>query len=159
MNRTRMTIAALTATGLFTAAQLGLAGAASAATTVTPKSSGCPIDIVYPTRFYVDHHGWATHGGLYFGIKSKTGKRIKKVTFTVTNVKNLRFGSAKAKGGWISHTTSQTVSVYTKTLKGKAGLGFRVQTHVLNTRNYRLKFTVHGSGWNCAVQQGTWGNR
>ncbi|MGW3497386.1 hypothetical protein [Streptomyces sp. NPDC001020] len=159
MNRTRMTIAALTATGVVTAAQLGLAGAASAATTVTPKSTGCPISIVYPSRFYVDHNGWVTNGGLYFGIKSKSSKSFKKVTFTVTNVKNLRFGSATAKGGKISHKTSQTVSVYSSTVKSKASLGFKVRTHLLSTKSYKLKITLHGSGWNCAVNQGTWGSR
>ncbi|MFE1753333.1 hypothetical protein [Streptomyces anandii] len=158
MNRTRTTVAALAAVGVVTAAQLGLAGAASAAPAVSAKSSGCPIDIVYPTRFYVDHNGWVTNGGLYFGIKSKTSKSFKKVTFTVTNVKNLRFGQATPKGGKISHKTSQTVSVYTSTFKGKASLGFKVHTHLLNTRSYKLKFTLHGSGWNCAVNQGTWGS-
>ncbi|MGW5198300.1 hypothetical protein [Streptomyces spiralis] len=159
MNRTRTTVAALAAAGVVTAAQLGLAGAASAAPTVTTTSSGCPINIVYPTRFHVDHNGWVTNGGLYFGIKGKTSKSFKKVTFTVTNVKNLRFGSATAKGGRISHKTSRTVSVHTSTFKGKAGLGFKVRTHLLNTRGYKLKLTLHGSGWNCAVNQGTWGSR
>ncbi|MFF8942052.1 hypothetical protein ACF1A5_07180 [Streptomyces sp. NPDC014864] len=156
MNRTRTTVAALAAAGVVTAAQLGLAGAASAAT-AAPQSSGCPINIVYPSRFYVDHNGWVTNGGLYFGIKSKTSKSFKKVTFTVTNVKNLRFGTATPKGGKITHRTSQTVSVYTSTFKGKASLGFKVRTHLLNTHSYKLKFTLHGSGWNCAVSQGTWG--
>ncbi|MFJ8196712.1 hypothetical protein [Streptomyces sp. NPDC096152] len=156
MNRTRTTVAALAAAGVVTAAQLGLAGAASAAT-AAPQSSGCPINIVYPSRFYVDHNGWVTNGGLYFGIKSKTDKSFKKVTFTVTNVKNLRFGTATPKGGKITHRTSQTVSVYTSTFKGKASLGFKVRTHLLNTHSYKLKFTLHGSGWNCAVSQGTWG--
>ncbi|MFF8594654.1 hypothetical protein ACF061_25030 [Streptomyces sp. NPDC015220] len=157
MNRTRTTVAALAAAGLVTAAQLGLAGAASAAT-AAPQSTGCPVNIVYPTRFYVDHNGWVTNGGLYFGVKSKTGKSFKKVTFTVTNVKNLRFGTAAPTGGRISHRTSQTVSVYTSTLKGKASLGFRVHTRLLNNRSYKLKLTLHGSGWNCAVNQGTWGH-
>ncbi|MFJ3334755.1 hypothetical protein [Streptomyces sp. NPDC086766] len=156
MNRTRTTVAALAAAGIVTAAQLGLAGAASAAT-AAPQSSGCPINIVYPSRFYVDHNGWVTNGGLYFGIKSKTSKSFKKVTFTVTNVKNLRFGTATPKGGKITHRTSQTVSVYTSTFKGKSSLGFKVRTHLLNTHSYKLKFTLHGSGWNCAVNQGTWG--
>ncbi|GAA2908196.1 hypothetical protein [Streptomyces mexicanus] len=160
MNRTRTTVAALAAVGVVTVAQLGLAEAASAATTaVTPRSAGCPVDIVYPTRFYVDHNGWVTNGGLYFGVKSKTGKSFKNVTFTVTNVKNLRFGSATAKGGRISHKTSQTVSVRTSTLKGRASLGFKVRTHLLNKRSYKLKLTLRGSGWNCAVNQGTWGSR
>ncbi|MET7381637.1 hypothetical protein ABZT08_22925 [Streptomyces sp. NPDC005526] len=156
MNRTRTTVAALAAAGIVTAAQLGLAGAASAAT-AAPQSSGCPINIVYPSRFYVDHNGWVTNGGLYFGIKSKTSKSFKKVTFTVTNVKNLRFGTATPKGGKITHRTSQTVSVYTSAFKGKSSLGFKVRTHLLNTHSYKLKFTLHGSGWNCAVGQGTWG--
>ncbi|MFQ6142471.1 hypothetical protein HUT11_34375 [Streptomyces seoulensis] len=156
MNRTRTTAAVLTAVGVLTAAQLGLAGAASASTGA-PLSSGCPVNIVYPSRFYVDHNGWVTNGGLYFGVKSKTAKSFKKVTFTVTNSKNVRFSTAKATGGGISHRTSQTVSVSTSTLKGKASLGFRVRTHLLNTRSYKLKITLHGSGWNCAVNQGTWG--
>ncbi|WP_037851007.1 hypothetical protein [Streptomyces sp. NRRL S-340] len=157
MNRTRTAVAALVATGVLTTAQLGLAGAASAAT-VTQKSAGCPLDIVYPTRFYVDHNGWVTGGGLYFGIRSKTSRSYKNVTFTVTDVRNLRFGSATAKGGRISHKTSKTVSVSTRTFKGRASLGFKVRTHLLNTRNYKLKFTLHGSGWRCAVGQGTWGS-
>ncbi|MFE9308784.1 hypothetical protein ACIQCF_11215 [Streptomyces sp. NPDC088353] len=152
----RTTVAALAAAGVLTAAQLGFAGAASAAT-AAPQSSGCPINIVYPSRFYVDHNGWVTNGGLYFGIKSKTTKKFKNVTFTVTNVKNIRFGSATPKGGKISHRTSQTVTVRTTTFKGKASLGFRVRTHLLNTRTYKVKFALHGSGWNCAVNQGTWG--
>ncbi|MFJ2719342.1 hypothetical protein ACIQMV_23255 [Streptomyces sp. NPDC091412] len=152
----RTTVAALAAAGVLTAAQLGFAGAASAAT-AAPQSSGCPINIVYPSRFYVDHNGWVTNGGLYFGIKSKTTKKFKNVTFTVTNVKNIRFGSATPKGGKISHRTSQTVTVRTTTFKGKASLGFKVRTHLLNTRTYKVKFALHGSGWNCAVNQGTWG--
>nr|BFD81032.1 hypothetical protein StreXyl84_04330 [Streptomyces sp. Xyl84] len=157
MNRTRTAVAALVATGVLTTAQVGLAGAASAAT-VTQKSAGCPLDIVYPTRFYVDHQGWVTGGGLYFGIRSKTSRSYKNVTFTVTDVRNLRFGSATATGGRISHRTSKTVSVSTRTFKGRASLGFKVRTHLLNTRNYKLKFTLHGSGWRCAVNQGTWGS-
>ncbi|MFB7734089.1 hypothetical protein ACFC08_06820 [Streptomyces sp. NPDC056112] len=152
----RTTVAALAAAGVLTAAQLGFAAAASAATSA-PQSSGCPINIVYPSRFYVDHNGWVTNGGLYFGIKSKTTKKFKNVTFTVTNVKNIRFGSATPKGGKISHRTSQTVTVRTTTFKGKASLGFKVRTHLLNTRTYKVKFALHGSGWNCAVNQGTWG--
>ncbi|MFF4759516.1 hypothetical protein [Streptomyces sp. NPDC001292] len=156
MNRTRTTVAALAAAAVVTAAQLGFAGAASAAT-AAPQSSACPINIVYPSRFYVDRNGWVTNGGLYFGIKSKTTKKFKNVTFTVTNVKNIRFGSATPKGGKISRKTSQTVAVRTTTFKGKASLGFKVRTHLLNTRSYKVKFTLHGSGWNCAVNQGTWG--
>ncbi|MEV7128270.1 hypothetical protein [Streptomyces sp. NPDC093260] len=156
MNRTRTTAAVLAAVGAVTAAQLGLAGTASAST-AAPRSSGCPVNIVYPSRFYVDHNGWVTNGGLYFGIKSKTSKSFRKVTFTVTNSKNIRFGTAKATGGGISHRTSTTVSVSTSTFRGKASLGFRVRTHLLNTRSYQLKLTLHGSGWSCAVNQGTWG--
>ncbi|MFI2644144.1 hypothetical protein [Streptomyces sp. NPDC018610] len=155
MNRTR-TAAVLATVGAVTATQLALAGAASAST-VAPRSSSCPVSIVYPSRFYVDHNGWVTDGGLYFGVKSKTAKGFKKVTFTVTNSRNIRFSTAKATGGRISHRTSQTVSVYTSTLKGKASLGFRVRTHLLSTRSYKLKLALHGSGWNCAVDQGTWG--
>ncbi|GAB1325895.1 hypothetical protein [Streptomyces sennicomposti] len=156
MNRTRTTAAVLAAVGAVTAAQLGLAGTASAST-AAPRSSGCPVNIVYPSRFYVDHNGWVTNGGLYFGIKSKTSKSFRKVTFTVTNSKNIRFGTARATGGGISHRTSTTVSVSTSTFKGKASLGFRVRTHLLNTRSYKLRLTLHGSGWSCAVDQGTWG--
>lgn len=170
MNRTRTTAAVLATAGAITAAQLGLAGAASASTpspktaprsaapSAAPRVSGCPIDIVYTSRFYIDSHGWVTNGGLYFGIKNKSRASFKKVTFTVTNSKNVRFGSAKAKGGGkISHKTSKTVSVYKKTLKGKAGLGIKVRTHLLNKRHYKVKFAVRGNGWNCAVNQGTWG--
>ncbi|WBO63508.1 hypothetical protein [Streptomyces camelliae] len=157
MNRMRATAAVLATAGVLTAAQLGLAGAASAATR-TSTGTGCPIDIVYPSRFYIDSHGWVTGGGLYFGLKSKTTKSFKYVTFTVTDQKNLRFGKAKPTGGRITHNTSTSVSVYTGTFKGKASLGMRIPTHLLNTRSYALKFTLHGSGWNCAVNQGTWGN-
>ncbi|MGW3955895.1 hypothetical protein ACWEKM_34415 [Streptomyces sp. NPDC004752] len=153
----RTSVTVLTTAGLVTAAQLGLAQAASAQTTAS--SSGCPVNVVYPSRFYVDSHGWVTGDGLYFGIKNKsTTKSFKKVTFTVTNVKNVRFGSAKAKGGEVSHKTSRTVSVYTTTLKKKASLGVTVRTHLLNTRSYKVKFTLKGTGWNCAVNQGTWGS-
>lgn len=152
----RTTAAVLATAGALTAAQLGLAGAASAAT-AAPQSSGCPIDIVYPSRFYIDSNGWVTNGGLYFGIKNKSTRKFQKVTFTVTNVKNIRFGTARAKGGTISHKTSKTVSVYTRTFKGKAGLGFKVRTRLLNTSVYKVKFTLRGTGWNCAVNQGTWG--
>ncbi|WP_128376320.1 hypothetical protein [Streptomyces cavernae] len=155
-NRKRTTVAVLATAGTLTAAQLGLAGTASAAT-ASPQSTGCPINIVYPTRFYIDSNGWVTNGGLYFGIKSKTTESFKKVTFTVTNVKNIRFGTARPKGGKITHKTSKTVSVYTKTFKGKASLGFKVRTRLLNKNSYKVKFTLRGSGWNCAVDQGTWG--
>ncbi|MFJ9817971.1 hypothetical protein ACIRU3_22465 [Streptomyces sp. NPDC101151] len=157
MNRTRTTAAVLATAGLVTAAQLGLGTAASAATQA-PKSNGCPIDLVYPSRFYVDSHGWVTNGGLYFGIKNKsTSKSFKKVTFTVTDVKNIRFGTAKAKGGKVTKNTTKTVSVYTTTLKKKASLGVKVPTHLLNTRSYKVKFTLKGTGWDCASNQGTWG--
>lgn len=158
MNRMRATAAVLATAGMLTAAQLGLAGAASAATQ-TPQSSGCPVDLVYPSSFYINSQGWVTNGGLYFGIKNKsTTKSFKKVSFTVTDVKNIRFGSAKATGGKVTHKTSTTVSVYTGTLNTKASLGVKVQTHLLNTHTYKVKFTLHGSGWTCAVDQGTWGN-
>ncbi|MFS4097550.1 hypothetical protein [Streptomyces sp. AF1A] len=154
----RTTAAVLTTAGLLTAAQLGLATAASAATG-TPRSTGCPIDLVYPSRFYVDSHGWVTNGGLYFGIRNRSAtKSFTKVTFTVTDVRNIRFGTAKPTGGRVTHRTSKTVSVYTGTLKKKAGLGFRVHTHLLNTRSYKVKFTLKGRGWTCAGNQGTWGN-
>ncbi|KOV60959.1 hypothetical protein [Streptomyces sp. MMG1121] len=157
MNRKRATAAVLATAGVLTAAQLGLAGAASAATR-TSTSTGCPVNIVFPSRFYVDSHGWVTGGGLYFGIKSKTTESFKKVTFSVTDVKNIRFGKAKPTGGRVTHNSSLSVSVYNATLKGKASLGVRIPTHLLNTRSYAVKFALHGSGWNCAVNQGTWGN-
>ncbi|WP_229881973.1 hypothetical protein [Streptomyces alanosinicus] len=154
----RTTATVLATAGLLTATQLGLAGGAFAATH-TPQRAGCPLNISYPTRFYVDSHGWVTNGGLYFGIQNKsTTQSFKRVSFTVTNVKNIRYGSAKATGGRVTQKTSQTVTVSTGTLNKKASLGVRVQTHLLNTHTYRVKFTLHGSGWNCAVNQGTWGN-
>lgn len=163
MNRMRTSAAVLATAGALTAVQLGLAGSASAATGPTaPKAApravaGCPIDIVYTSRFQVNREGWVTNGGLYFGIKNKSTKSFKNVTFTVTNVKNIRFGKATPKGGKVTRKTSQTVSVFDRSLKGKAKLGFRVNTHLLNNRHYKVKFTVHGTGWNCAVNQGTWG--
>ncbi|WEO94968.1 hypothetical protein A6P39_013615 [Streptomyces sp. FXJ1.172] len=157
MNRMRATAAVLATASVLTAAQLGLAGAASAATR-TPAGSGCPIDIVYPSRFYIDSHGWVTGGGLYFGIKSKTAASFKKVTFSVSDMKNIRFGKARPSGGRITHNSSTSVSVSTGTFKGRASLGMRIPAHLLNTRSYEVKFTLHGSGWNCAVNQGAWGN-
>ncbi|MEU9989406.1 hypothetical protein ACFZCP_30450 [Streptomyces sp. NPDC007971] len=157
MNRIRTTAAVLATAGVVTAAQLGLGTAASAATRA-PQRSGCPVNLVYPSRFYVDSHGWVTNGGLYFGIKNKsTTQSFRKVTFTVTDVKNIRFGRAKATGGKVTKNTSKTVSVYTTTLKKKASLGVKVPTHLLNTHSYRVQFTLKGSGWNCATNQGTWG--
>ncbi|MFD9909809.1 hypothetical protein [Streptomyces sp. NPDC059063] len=174
MNRSRTTTAVLATAGAITAAQLGLAGAASASTptprpsvqTVAPQSApsaaantGCPIDIVYTSRFYIGPGGWVTNGGLYFGIKNKSSKTFKKVSFTVTNVKNVRFGSAKAKGkgAKITRKTSQSVTVYDGTFKGRASLGVKVKSRLLNTRHYKVKFKVRGNGWNCSVNQGTWG--
>lgn len=155
MNRMRTTATVLAAAGVVTAAQLGFAGVASAA---TATSTGCPVDLVYPSRFYVDSHGWVTNGGLYFGIKNKsTTKSFQKVTFTVTNVRNIRFGTAKAKNGKVTKNTTKTVAVYTSTLKKKTSLGVKVPTHLLNTRSYKVKFTLKGTGWNCASNQGTWG--
>ena len=162
MNRMRTSIRVLAVAGVLTAAQLALATGASARTetgAATARSTGCPVDIVYPSRFAVNASGWVTDGGLYFGVKNKSAATsFKKVTFTVTDVKNIRFGSATAKGGKVSHKTSKTVSVYTTTLKKKGALGVKVQTHLLNTRTYKVRFTLHGSGWNCAVDQGTWGS-
>ncbi|ATL27301.1 hypothetical protein KY5_2283 [Streptomyces formicae] len=168
MNRMRTSAAVLATAGALTAAQLGLAGSASAATGPTaPKAAsakaapravaGCPIDIVYTSRFQIDRNGWVTNGGLYFGIKNKSRSSIKNVTFTVTNVKNVRFGKATPTGGKVTRRTSKTVSVFDKSFKGKAKLGVKVRTHLLNTRSYKVKFAVHGTGWNCAVDQGTWG--
>ncbi|MFJ2769956.1 hypothetical protein [Streptomyces sp. NPDC087300] len=163
----RTSAAVLATAGALTAVQLGIAGPASAAVgqhapKAAPKAApsavtGCPIDIVYPKRFSYDARGNVTNGGLYFGIKNKSTKSIKKVTFTVTNVKNLRFSTAKPTGGKITHRTSKTVSVYDKTFSGKAKLGFKVKTRLLNTRSYGAKFTLRGTGWQCAVNQGTWG--
>ncbi|MEU8955585.1 hypothetical protein AB0C93_14905 [Streptomyces sp. NPDC048518] len=159
----RTSAAVLATAGALTAAQLGLAGSASAtsgpsAPKASPRAvSGCPIDIVYTSRFQIDRNGWVTNGGLYFGLKNKSTKTIKKVTFTVTNVKNIRFGKATPTGGKVTRRTTKTVSVYDKSLAGKAKLGVRVRTHLLNTRSYKVKFAVHGTGWNCAVNQGTWG--
>ncbi|MEV6114112.1 hypothetical protein AB0L59_16750 [Streptomyces sp. NPDC052109] len=158
MNRIRTTATVLATAGVLTAAQLGLATGAFAATRA-PQSTGCPVDLVYPSRFYIDSHGWVTNGGLYFGIRNtSTTKSFKKVSLTVTDVKNIRFGSAKATGGKVTYKTSKTVTVYTGALNKKASLGVKVQTHLLSTRAYKVKFTLHGSGWNCAVDQGTWGN-
>lgn len=163
MNRMRTSAAVLATAGALTAAQLGLAGSASAASgTAAPSAApravaGCPIDIVYTSRFQIDRNGWVTNGGLYFGIKNKSTKSIKKVTFTVTNAKNVRFGKATPKGGKVTHRTTKKVSVYDKSLAGKASLGFRVRTHLLNSRSYKVNFTVHGTGWNCSVNQGSWG--
>ncbi|MFH8793604.1 hypothetical protein [Streptomyces sp. NPDC017941] len=162
----RTTAAVLATAGALTATQLGLAGSASASTPapsataskVAPRSAACPIDIIYTSRFYIGSGGWVTGDGLYFGLKNKSNKSFKKVTFTVTNVKNVRFGTAKAKGGKVTRKTSKTVSVHTTTLKKKASLGVRVESRLLNTRSYKVKFSVRGSGWNCAVNQGTWGN-
>ncbi|GHE56770.1 hypothetical protein GCM10018785_27500 [Streptomyces longispororuber] len=174
VNRTRITAAALGTAALVTVGQLGLAGTASASGDATQRSasadkpssaapsatrsSGCPIDIVYTSRFYIGSGGWVTGNGLYFGIKNKSTKKFGKVKFTVTNVKNIRFGRATAKGGKITHKTSKSVTVYTKTLKGKAKLGVQVRTRLLNKNSYKVKFQVRGNGWNCAVNQGTWGN-
>ncbi|MCF3135232.1 hypothetical protein IPZ69_33915 [Streptomyces olivochromogenes] len=157
MNRMRTSATVLATAGLVTAAQLGLASVASAQTSA-PTSSNCPISLVYPSRFYVDSHGWVTNGGLYFGIKNKsTTKSFSKVTFTVTDVKNIRFGTAKPTGGKITKNTTKVVSVYTLSLKKKASLGMKVPTHLLNTHTYKVKFTLKGTGWNCASDQGTWG--
>lgn len=162
MNRMRTSFRILAVAGVVTAGQLALATGASARAetgTETAKSTGCPVDIVYPSRFSVNASGWVTDGGLYFGVRNKsTTKSFKKVTFTVTDVKNIRFGTATAKGGKVSHRTSKTVSVYTTTLKKKGALGVKMQTHLLNTHTYKVRFTLHGSGWNCAVDQGTWGS-
>ncbi len=158
MNRMRTSAGVLTVVGVVTAAQLGLAAGASARTEV-PQSAGCPVDIVYPSRFYVNSDHWVTEGGLYFAVRNKSAtKSFTKVTFTVTDVNNIRFGTARATGGKVTHRTSKTVSVYTATLKKKTSLGVRVQTHLLNTHTYKVRFALHGTGWNCAVDQGTWGS-
>ncbi|MFF4119992.1 hypothetical protein [Streptomyces sp. NPDC001714] len=158
----RTTFRVLAVAGALTTAQIALATGASAradSPAETAKSTGCPVDIVYPSRFSVNASGWVTDGGLYFAVKNKSAtKSFKKVTFTVTDVKNIRFGTATAKGGKVSHRTSKTVSVYTTTLKKKSTLGVKVQTHLLNTHTYKVRFTLHGTGWNCAVDQGTWGS-
>ncbi|MFD5700075.1 hypothetical protein [Streptomyces lasiicapitis] len=162
----RTSAAVLATAGAITAAQLGVAASASAssaapsassASKVAPRSAGCPIDIVYTSRFYIGSGGWVTGNGLYFGLKNKSTKSFKNVKFTVTNVKNVRFGTAKAKGGKVTHKTSKTVTVYKKTLKSKASLGVQVRSRLLNKNSYKVKFSVRGNGWNCAVNQGTWG--
>jgi hypothetical protein len=155
--RARTAAAVLAAAAAMTAAQLGLAGTASAATT-SPRSSGCPLDIVYPSRFYIDSHDWVTDGGLYFGIHNTSTKKFTKVTFSVTDVRNIRFGTATAKGGKVTHRTTKAVSVHTGTLKSRAGLGVKVHTHLLSTKSYQVRFTLHGSGWTCTTDQGTWGS-
>jgi hypothetical protein len=157
VNRTRTTAALLATAGLVGATQLGLAGAAAAAP-ATAQASGCPISISYPSSFYIGSNGWVTGNGLYFGIRNKsTTTSFKKVTFTVTDVKNIRFGTATPKGGSITARTSQKAAVYTSTFKPRAKLGFTVHTRLLHTDAYKVKFTLKGTGWNCASDQGTWG--
>ncbi|MEU5577659.1 MULTISPECIES: hypothetical protein [Streptomyces] len=164
----RTSVAVLATAGALTAGQLGMAGAASAsegpsaraasaAPSAAPRTAGCPIDIVYTSRFQIDRNGWVTNGGLYFGLKNKSTKSFKKVSFTVTNVKNIRFGRATPTGGKVTHKTSKTVTVYDKSLAGKAKLGVKVRTRLLNKNTYKVKFAVRGNGWNCSVDQGTWG--
>ncbi|MEW2301260.1 hypothetical protein AB0958_14985 [Streptomyces sp. NPDC006655] len=154
----RTSVGVLTTVGVVTAAQLGLAAGASARTGA-PQSTGCPVDIVYPSRFYANSSNWVTNGGLYFAVKNKSaGKDFTKVTFTVTDVKNIRFGTAAPTGGKVTRRTSTTVSVSTATLKKRTSLGVRVQSHLLDTHTYKVKFTLHGTGWSCAVDQGTWGS-
>lgn len=158
MNRMRTSLGALTAVGAVTAAQLGLAAGASALTEA-PQSTGCPVDIVYPSRFYANSGNWVTNGGLSFAVKNKSAaKNFTKVTFTVTVVRNIRFGTAVPTGGKVTHRTSTTVSVSTATLRKRTSLGVRVRSHLLDTHTYEVKFALHGTGWNCAVDQGTWGS-
>ncbi|MFF4754329.1 hypothetical protein ACWD5R_24725 [Streptomyces sp. NPDC002514] len=157
MNRIRTDVTVLTTTGLLTAAQLGLSQAASAQPTA--QSSDCPLAVAHPSRFSVDTHGRVTGGGRYFGIKNKrTTKSFKKVAFTVTKAKHVRFGSAKANGGKIGHQTPKSVPVHTATLKKMASLDVTVRTRLLDTRTHKTRFTLSGNGWNCAVDQGTWGS-
>ncbi|MEU2420925.1 hypothetical protein ABZ619_07755 [Streptomyces sp. NPDC007851] len=154
----RTSAGVLAAVGVVTAAQLGLAAGASARSEA-PHSAGCPVDIVYPSRFYANSNHWVTEGGLYFAVQNKSAtENFTKVTFTVTEVRNIRFGTARTKGGKVTHRTSKTVSVYTAALKKKTSLGVRVRTHLLNTHTYQVRFALHGTGWTCAVDQGTWGS-
>ncbi|MFD5544738.1 hypothetical protein ACFWIJ_44840 [Streptomyces sp. NPDC127079] len=154
----RTSFGALTAVGVVTAAQLCLAAGASARTEA-PQSTGCPVDIVYPSRFYANSGHWVTNGGLYFAVKNRSAtKNFTKVTFTVTEVKNIRFGTAAPTGGRVTRRTPTTVSVSTTTLKKRTSLGVRVRSHLLDTHAYEVKFALHGTGWTCAVDQGTWGS-
>lgn len=149
--RKRTAAAVLAAAGALTATQLGLAGSASAATT------GCPINLVYTSKFYLNGDHWVKGSGLYFGLKNTSSKSYKNVYFNVTDVKYVRFGNAYPSGGSISRKSAYTATVHTGTLKGKASLGMHIHTHLLNTSHYQVKFSVYGSGWSCAVKQGTWG--
>ncbi len=159
MNRMRTTVAVLGAAGALTAAQLGLAGTAAAAGADT-QAGGCPIKISTPKRFYVDANRWVTNGGLYFGLKntSKT-KSFSGVSLTISKPKNLTFGYATpTKGSKITKRTTKTVTVSTKKLAAKGSTGFRVRTRMGNVnRDYEVKLTVRGKGWDCAVNQGWWG--
>ncbi|MEW1778525.1 hypothetical protein [Streptomyces sp. NPDC086777] len=158
----RTSFRVLAVTDALTAAQLALATGASARAGTgaeTARSTGCPVDIVCPSRFAVNASGWVPDGGLYFGVGNRsTAKSFKKVTSTVPDVRNIRFGGATAKGGKVGHRTSKTVSVYATTLRKKGSLGVKVRTHLLSTHTRTVRSTLRGSGWNCAVDQGTWGS-
>lgn len=160
MNRMRTTATVLATAAVLTTAQFGLAGAATAsgaAPAAAPRSASCPVSILYPSRFYVDSHNRVTDGGLSFAVRNNSGsKSFKKVTLTVTDVKNVRFGTAHASGGKVTHRTSKTVSVHAGTLRKGTSLGVRVHTRLLDTRHYKVRLTLRGTGWNCAVDQGTW---
>lgn len=172
MNRMRTTVAVLGATAALTAAQLGLAGTASAASTAGAETqagqaaANCPIKITYLTKFYVDNNNWVTNGGLRFGLKNSSKKvTFKDVSLKVTNTKSLRFGKATVTTrpiGRITQKTNQVVKIAAKTLKPGKSAAFKVSTHMLRTDKYEVKFEVYGKTtdgkkWGCAVDQGTWG--
>jgi hypothetical protein len=159
VNRMRTTVAVLGAAGALTAAQLGLAGTA-AAVGADAQAGKCPIKISTPKRFYVDANGWVTNGGLYFGVKntSKT-KDFSSVSLTISKPVNLKFGYATpTKGSKITKRTTKTVTVFTKKLAATRSSGFRVKTRMGNVnRDYEVRLTLRGKGWDCAVDQGWWG--
>lgn len=157
MNRMRTTAAVL---GALTAAQLGLAGAASAA----PKAAGCPIELVSPGGFTLDSKN-RVEGGLYFALKNKSkSASFKDVSLTVSKPVNLTFTYASAtKHSEITKRTSKVATVHTRTLKKKGTTGLRVSAYMTNRKKpYEVRFTVHGKTaagkkWGCAVDQGWWG--
>jgi hypothetical protein len=165
--RIRTAGAVLAAAGAVAATQLTFVGSASAADQEarTPKpaamqtqSTGCPIKIVYTSRFYLNSSGWVKGDGLYFGLKNTSSRTIRNVKFNVQNVHNIRFGRSWAKGGVTTHKSSTGITVRDANLKAHKSLGVQAHTRLLNTNRYKVKFTIHGSGWSCSVNQGTWGN-
>ena len=172
MNRMRTTAAVLGATAALTAAQLGLAGSASAgsatsAASVGTQAAGCPIELVSPGGFTLDSKN-RVRGGLYFGLKNKSKTAsFKDVSLTVKKPVNLRFTYASpTKGSKITKRTATVATVHTKTLKTlkkKGTTGLRISAYMKNSKNpYEVRFTVHGKTaagkkWGCAVDQGWWG--